>query len=201
VVPESFNEFFAACAGVSGALIGLLFVAISVSPEKLTGEGENIEHQIKAGAAFSALINTLLLALFALIPDNGLGEPAVILAGVGLASTAGLLIFFLRNRRRQEPIGPGQILLLAGTFALYLLQLMVGAQLWRSPPHRGTVGHVTSLAEILIVFFIIAIARAWGLLGARDTGLVSTVVTLARERHEGGERDAVPGTDGGEGGG
>jgi hypothetical protein len=191
VVPENFNEFFAASAGVSGALIGLLFVAISVSPEKLSSKGENIEHQIKAGAAFSALINTLLLALFALIPGNGFGQPAAILAGVGLASTVGLLVFFLRNRHRGEPVHPGQILILAGTFALYVLQLVVALQLWHSPPHTGVVGHVTSLAEILIVFFIIAIARAWGLLGASDTGLFGGVVAIARERHSGESGEAA----------
>jgi hypothetical protein len=183
VVPTDFNEFFAASAGVSGALIGLLFVAISVSPEKLTSEGENTEHQIKAGAAFSALINTLLLALFALIPGNGLGESSVILAVVGLASTAGLCVFFVRNRSREERIRPGQIILLAGTMVLYAIQLYVGKQLWHNQSPATVTSHVTDLAEILVVFFIIAIARAWGLLGAKDTGLVGGVVALAREHH------------------
>jgi hypothetical protein len=36
VVPASFYDFFGGCASASGALIGLLFVAISVSPQKLT---------------------------------------------------------------------------------------------------------------------------------------------------------------------
>jgi hypothetical protein len=188
VVPENFNEFFAASATVSGALIGLLFVAISVSPEKLSSQGENAEHQIKAAAAFSALINALLVSLFALIPGNGFGEATFILAVVGLTSTVGLIIFFLRNRRRDEPIRPGQILLIAGSLVLYTFQLINGAQLWRSP-HRAS--HVTTQAEILIVFFIIAIARAWDLVGARDTSFVAGVVGIAR-----GRRDDVggPGT-------
>ena len=52
MVPKNFNEF-AASATVSGALIGLLFVAISVSPEKLSSQGENVEHQTKAARPFS----------------------------------------------------------------------------------------------------------------------------------------------------
>jgi hypothetical protein len=68
VVPVSFHDFFGGCASVAGALIGLLFVALSVSPEKLTGDDVRAEHQVRAGAAFSALVNTLVIALVALLP-------------------------------------------------------------------------------------------------------------------------------------
>jgi hypothetical protein len=46
VVPVSFHDFFSGCATVAGALIGLLFVALSVSPEKLTGDDARAEHQV-----------------------------------------------------------------------------------------------------------------------------------------------------------
>jgi hypothetical protein len=46
VVPTSFHDFFNGCASVAGALIGLLFVAVSISPEKLTGDEARAEHQI-----------------------------------------------------------------------------------------------------------------------------------------------------------
>ena len=80
VVPVSFHDFFSGCATVAGALIGLLFVALSVSPEKLTGDDARAEHQVRAGAAFSALVNTLVIALVALLPGASLGQAGIIVA-------------------------------------------------------------------------------------------------------------------------
>jgi hypothetical protein len=68
MVPANFHDFFNGCASVAGALIGLLFVALSVSPEKLTGEDARTDHQARAAAAFSALVNTLVIALVGLLP-------------------------------------------------------------------------------------------------------------------------------------
>jgi len=71
VVPLSFHDFFAGCATIAGALIGLLFVALSVTAESLSGENARTDHQVRAGAAFSALVNTMVIALFALDPGVG----------------------------------------------------------------------------------------------------------------------------------
>jgi hypothetical protein len=37
MVPSTYHAYFGGCASVAGTLIGLLFVAISVSPHKDTG--------------------------------------------------------------------------------------------------------------------------------------------------------------------
>ena len=77
MVPDSFHDYFGGCATVAGALIGLLFVAISVSPEKLTGDSARAEHQVRAAAAFSALVSTLVIALVALLPGASLPEAGI----------------------------------------------------------------------------------------------------------------------------
>jgi hypothetical protein len=53
VVPESFHDFFIGATSVAGALIGLLFVAISVAPAALTDKAEHLEQRVHAAAAMS----------------------------------------------------------------------------------------------------------------------------------------------------
>jgi hypothetical protein len=179
VVPVSYHDFFAGCATVAGALIGLLFVAISVSPGKLAGDRPSTDHQVKAGAAFSALVNTLVIALVALMPGNGLGETAIILAAVGLSTSTGLVI--IQYRERQARIGFGQIILLLILIALYVLELVYGILLNASPRDVNQVGNLGTLA---IFFFLFAIARAWQLVGAREAGLLSRFAEIAQREQD-----------------
>jgi hypothetical protein len=174
VVPASYYDFFEACATVAGALIGLLFVAISVSPGKISGEHASVEHQVRAGAAFSALINALIVALIALLPGQNLGVATISLSAVGVSSTIGLAILFYRNRPAK--IRPSQLLLLAVPVFLYGLELINGIALQGSPHNLGDVGNQGGLA---IGFFVFAIARAWELVGATGASLVSTVAGMA----------------------
>ena len=182
----SYHDFFAGCATVSGALIGLLFVAISVSPEKLAGDRASTDHIVKAGAAFSALVNTLVMALVALMPGAGLGLASIILAAAGLSTSAGLIV--LLYREHQGRIRPGQVIVLAFLVVLYGLELIFGILLDGSPKDTNQVGNLGTLA---IVFYLFAIGRAWQLVGARDTSLLSRIAEVAQRHPD----HAQPGRD------
>ena len=126
MVPLSYHDFFSGCATIAGALIGLLFVAISVSPEKLTGDTARIDHQVRAGAAFSALVNTMVIALVALLPRANLGEASLILAAAGLATTAGLILVLYRE---HGTVRRGDATMFLIMLVLYGLQLANGIKL------------------------------------------------------------------------
>jgi hypothetical protein len=173
VVPVGFHDFFGGCASVAGALIGLLFVAISVSPQKLTGDSAHVEHQVRAAAAFSALVSTLVIALVSLLPGASLGAAAIIVGAAGLATTVGLCLLLLREHR--EKIRRTDVSMLGILLILYGLQLASAMQLAGSPRNVSDIGDQGAL---LIGFFLFGIARSWQLVGARDTSLTTTVAAM-----------------------
>ena len=93
----SYSEFFTASVTVAGALVGLLFVALSLSPEQLR-DSRSVEHQAIAATAFTALVDALFVSLIALQPGGGLDYGAVIFGALGLSSTIGLALRLWRNR-------------------------------------------------------------------------------------------------------
>ena len=72
MVPSAYNAYFGGCASVAGTLIGLLFVAISVSPHKHAGLQAPLSFRVQAGVAFTTLIDALAVALAALLPGSNL---------------------------------------------------------------------------------------------------------------------------------
>src|SRR6201999_4631745 len=113
-----FHDFFAASAAVVGALIGLLFVAITVSRGRLGEEGGSQSHRIRATAALTVFTNTLTVSLFALIPGLHLGWPALVTGVLGELFVGASLVSLYRVRRAQ----PGQVwqsLFLAGLAVLF----------------------------------------------------------------------------------
>ncbi|HEX2282527.1 MAG TPA: hypothetical protein VHG52_12290, partial [Thermomicrobiales bacterium] len=70
LAPEGFTEFFLASAGTGGAFVGLLFVAISIGPQRTFGESAvaGAPRQHLAEATFLTLIDGFVLSSIALIP-------------------------------------------------------------------------------------------------------------------------------------
>lgn len=152
MVPADFLTYFAATAAAAGVLIGLLFVAISLRPDAIPGEKASVAAQAVSGSAFTALVNSFMVSLIALIPGTGLGWVAATLAVISLVNTIRLHLGLTERRSART-------LLLLST-AAYVAQLVVGGLLALAPSSRSL---VTTVAYLMIASFAVALSRAWSL--------------------------------------
>jgi hypothetical protein len=155
---DSYNDFFAGSATVAGALIGLLFVALSIQPERNRDE-RSVEHRAVAGTAFTALLDALFVSLIGLQPGGGLQYGAVIFGTVGLVSSISLSRR-LWAARAQVELSRRWSTFMGFILLIYAAQLIVG--LW---PHMTRASEASYTAAFIYAMFSIGIGRSWELLG------------------------------------
>jgi hypothetical protein len=185
VVPDNLHDFFVASAGVAGALVGLLFVAISIATERLTAvRAETQIHRVRALAALSAFVNALVVSLVALLPGQNLGPAVFVVAVVGLA----LVVASLRSLLRRHQLRGRQLresMFLLGLLALFGFQLVLGILVLNRPADDRLVGTV---AALVLICFMAGIGRSWELVGAPSVGALmhpgdDDAVDVDREPH------------------
>ena len=174
-----FHDFFTAASAVVGALIGLLFVAISVSGGRLSEEGGAQSHRIRASAALTVFTNALTVSLFALIPGIHLGWPALISAVLGEIFVVASLVSLYRVRASQ-PSEIRESFFLLGFTIIFAVQGVTAIDLIGN---RESVDDVRTLAILVIVCSLGGIARSWELIGGPEIGLRREVTKTVREHH------------------
>jgi hypothetical protein len=152
MVPDRYDLYFATVATAAAALIGLLFVAISLREESIFGGKAKAAGEALAILAFIGLVNSFTVALLALIPGTNAGIAAIVLAVVSIVG-----VMRMNNRLHTARNG----LVLAITLAAYGAQAVYGIVLI-AQPHAA--GGLLSLAYILFVTLVVSLQRAWSLL-------------------------------------
>jgi hypothetical protein len=187
MVLGTYRELLAAIAGSSGALTGLLFVAMSVATSRGPVSGPAVIQEVRAAAALLAFTNALAVSLYGLVPDTNVGYPAAVLGVIGILFTAAAMRSILSSpstvaRQRWQQLR-----------LIILLLLIFGAELASgiiviADPRRVTPVHVIGYA--LVTSLIVGIARAWELVGDRRTNIIASIAVLA------GHAPGLPAADG-----
>lgn len=188
MVPEAFHDYFVASTGAGAALVGLLFVAVSIAPEQTVMSGAPVERQAVATSAYTALLNAFFLSLVALLPQTNLGWAALVLSLIGLANhfILGWNLSRHSSRRWLSTIRRA-VLILAG-FLLYGYELYNAILLLLSPTNTTP---ISALAPLLVGIYALGLTRAWLLLGGRSYRLSDWLSPL----HDTESRQPVTNTD------
>lgn len=181
------HDFFVASASVAGALVGLLFVAITVASDKLAPSAKGGQlHRIRASAALTAFTDALVVSLFALVPGQTIGPTSVAVASAGLLFVTASLLSLIRMGEVHWR-GLRDALFLVGLIIAFAAQLINGTQVIA---HPGDSGAVDTIAVLVVICFLIGIDRAWELVGGPSIGVSQEIVALLRGRGAGADNPA-----------
>ncbi len=174
-IPDEYHEFAVAVAGASGALIGLLFVAVSVSPDRVRRTTTHAEYHTRASAAMLLFTNALVLSLMILVPGSSPGGWAVA-SGVGIlvfdAAAIRSIVTAVRHRLGHwSSLRMASALLVIAGFEIY-----AGVELLTEP---GNWDPLRTLYYVLIGDLAFGIARGWQLMDMRRVSVFSSLRTLA----------------------
>jgi hypothetical protein len=169
------REIFSVIAEAAATLTGLLFVAVSLSTRHESTSHLGVVQQIRAAASLLAFTSALAISLFGLVTGDNVGYPALVLGISGVTFTAASLrsIFESTHNRRLIRKQMGLIVLLLATFGF---ELGSGVALIGNPHNTSA---LEILENVLAASLLIGVARAWELVGARDTGLFSSLAVLS----------------------
>src|SRR5919202_1020730 len=148
MVPSEYDAYFAATATAAAALVGLLFVAVSGRDDTIFWPPALPGGAAPALTAFTGLVNSLVVSLIGLIPHVNVGEPAVIMAVIGVVASVRL------QRRLHTGRNVRSLVVLAVTLLAYAAQFGCGVLLLLKP-HDGE--WVLNLSFVIFLTLIVSL--------------------------------------------
>ena len=175
MVASNFGELFVVIAESAATLIGLLFVAVTVTQGR-NSRGSVEIGEFRAAASLIAFTNALVVSLYGIVPGNNIGYPAVVMGVIGIffigAGIKATLAQPPAQQRRRR-----QVRLMVGLVAVFGFQIFYGLRLISQP---RTARGLEVIGDVLIASLLIGIGRAWEQVGSWDTGIVSSISRLFR---------------------
>ena len=155
------HDFYVASAGAAAALLGLLFVGVSINLGALTAP-ERIDLRGRASLAFSNLIYVLVQSLSMLIPSDDGRSLAVVCAVLALFAVSRVATRIVQIIRSWDQIANGVRTLrrLTWTLVAALLLGYAAIQLWVNE----TSSTLYSLISVVFLLLIGAADVSWDLL-------------------------------------
>ena len=117
----------------------------------------------------------------ALIPGHKIGVTAVTVAAAGLAFVTASLLSLIRLRQMRWGT-LRDVLFLLGLIVTFVIKLVQGADVIARPADSGA---VNTIAILVVVCFLIGIARSWELIGGPSIGIRQEVTALVRSQERG----------------
>jgi hypothetical protein len=172
-VVGNYRDLFVVIATSSATLIGLLFVAVSVSKGRAQAHPQVIR-EFGAAASLLAFTNAFTVSLFGLVPGNNIGKPAAIVGIIGVLFTAAGVRTTLSLPSQQQHRRP-QLALAVALLLVFGFQIANGVELIIDSHHGWA---LATIGDVLIASHLVGIGRAWELVGDWDTGIVPSIGRL-----------------------
>ena len=171
MIPDTLMNYFLASAGAGAALVGLVFVAISLSPKEAMGAGMASQWRAVAGHAFFALINAFFVSLSALNTGFNLGWSILVLSLLGLSTSLWLGLPLLKRAKKGKGVLSSIIanrVMILVSLVLYGVQGYLGVRFLLAP-HDAVA--VEGMCIILVFIYGLGLLRAWELTGIEQIGV------------------------------
>ena len=149
---QDWANFFGALAQVSGGLVGLVFVALSLNTRALGAGGDPLLGAL-ARQTFGDFVILLLLSLVMLVPHTSSANVGTIVLGSTAIDAIGLVRSLARLRRHLR--GPSATWEILQRFAVsglgHLMLILVGIELMRGNLNYDLTGSLLISGVILMV--------------------------------------------------
>ncbi|HYB02002.1 MAG TPA: hypothetical protein VED37_17405 [Ktedonobacteraceae bacterium] len=169
MIPDSMDNYFIASTGASAALVGLLFVSISLWPREKMRSAPRAWRAV-AGGSFFAFVNVFLISLSALITGFHLGWLVLVIGLLGIGNSLLLGLPLLRptpDWKEHSSVLLANLVMVFYGLALYLAEVYFGIRLLLVPADALA---VEGIAQVLLLLYALGLIRAWELLGIEQIG-------------------------------